>query len=271
MASRINNLWVHVAITTVCDSVLVGPNVPDGNGVLLEINVSADTMLLHCTLAVRARVGRDLTGNAGALTLESGVRDRLPHSLLINDHRWSVVDPAVRSLIDKVQRRFFLVAFANTIARVDNIVGSPQQWEVTVVSEGGLVGIVVGVMQQLSLEGDLDGAENVTPGEGVRAFDTANGLDNILGGATAESDGFNAGLLAHELGEDSAGACTVAIVDHHDVLCLEGLGSDVAAVLVARNINTSTVLCYERVGQVPVRRSMLAVDPKYHVCFELTT
>ena len=171
---------------------------------------------------------------------------------MINDHRWGIVDSAVRGLVDEVQRRFLLVAFANTIARVDNVVSSTEQWEVTVVSEGGLVGIVSSVMQQLGLEGDLDGAENVTPGEGVCALDTANGLDDILGRATAESDGLNTGLLAHELGEDGAGTGAVAVVDYHDVFCLEGLGGDVAAVLVARNVDTSTVFRNERVGQVPV-------------------
>jgi hypothetical protein len=222
--------------------------------VLLEIDVSADTMLPHCTLAVRPIAARrDLTGNAGALALERGVRDRLPHSLLINDHRGSVIDPAVRGLVDKVQRRFVFVAFADTIARVDNIVSGPKQWKVTVISEGGLVGVVIGIMEQLGLEGNLDGAENVTPGEGVCALDTANGLDDVFVGATAQSDGLDASLLAHELGENCAGACAVAIVDYNDVLCLEGLGGDVAAVLVARNVDASTVLCYERVGQIPER------------------
>jgi hypothetical protein len=108
-------------------------------------------------------------------------------------------------------------------------------------------------MEQLGLEGDLDGAENVTPGEGVCALDTAHGLDDVFVGATAQSDGLNSGLLAHELGENGARACTVAIIDYYDVLCLEGLSGDVAAVLVARNVDASTVLCYERVGQIPVR------------------
>lgn len=66
-------------------------------------------------------------------------------------------------------------------------------------------------------------------------------------------------MLAHELGEDRASASAVPIVHNHDVLCLERLGSDVAAVLVAGNVDASTVQSDERIGEIPVRW-MLAME-----------
>ena len=59
-------------------------------------------------------------------------------------------------------------------------------------------------------------------------------------------------MLAHELGEDCAGTGAVSVVHDHDVLCLERLGGDVAAVLVPGNVDASTVVRDERVGEIPI-------------------
>ena len=99
----------------------------------------------------------------------------------------------------------------------------------------------------MELEGELDVRQDVGPGEGVCALDAADGLDDVRVGPAAEGDGADAGLLAHELGEDGAGAGAVAVVDDDDVFCRERLCGDVAPVLVAGYVDAAAVFCDERV------------------------
>ena len=183
-------LRVHVAVSTVGDASHVSPHVADGGCVLLKIDVPTDAVLLVGeTALVRLRARRDLAGHAVAFAVESGISSRLPYCLLVDNHLRGVVDPAVGRLVHEMQRRLLLVSVADTVAGVDDVVCSAQQRQVAVISKGGLVGIVVSVVYLLQLVRQFHGAQDVVPGVGVCSLDTANGLDDISRGATAESDG----------------------------------------------------------------------------------
>jgi hypothetical protein len=154
-----HRLRVHVAITTVSDAVLVSPHVSNSSHVLLEVNVPANAVLLHSTLGVRPRAGRrDVAGNTVADAAESSVCNCFPYGFLVDDHLGGVVDSAVRGLVDEVQRRLVLVALADAVARVDDVVRGAEEGQVAVVSERGFVLVVISIVEKRSLEGQLDGA-----------------------------------------------------------------------------------------------------------------
>lgn len=100
-------------------------------------------------------------------TAERSIRDGLPGRFLIDRHRRRVVDPAIRRLVDELQRGLARVAFADAVARVDDVVRAQVEGVVVVFAERGRIVVVWGVVVG-DFEGQLDAVEGVGPCEARR-------------------------------------------------------------------------------------------------------
>lgn len=101
-------------------------------------------------------------------------------------------------------------------------------------------------------EGDGDDAEeDVTVWEGVGTFGSAYGLHDVFCWSSSQHDGFDAGLLFHELDEGSASRCAVAVCEEHDVFGFEMCGCDVTPVQVSCDVDSVGVLGSEYIAKIP--------------------
>lgn len=147
---------------------------------------------------------------------------------------------------------------SKSVPAVDDGGQSAVEPQVIVFAQRGVV-VELSGMDVFVEEWDLDFREHVRVRQAIRSLDAPDGLSDVGVGATSQIDGFDPGLLSHELAEDGACRSTIAVCDDDDVLWLEFLSSDVSPVAVTGDVDSSRVEGRQNVRQIPANNWCVGV------------